>query len=577
MRYLIRLTYFTLFASLLLSCSSSKEAAKAEGEGKADEKSSLQHRALFHEANKEKILGNYSEAEKLFRQLLENEPDNATVHYELARVIRKQNKESEALRLAEKAVELDPGNTWFKLYLAELYEDNNKIDEAVELVEELLAQDPDNEDYYHMLAGAYMLKGQRGEALDILNRLESKFGPDEDIILQKKELYLREGKFSKAVEEMRKLIRHSPRDTRYLSILAEMYMQEEDYDEAFKLYREVQEIDPGDPYIHMSLAEYYRRTGDNDASFVELRKGFANPRLDIDTKVKILMSFYAVGEVYEEMRPQGLELTNILVATHPGDAKAHSVRADFLSRDKRYPEARDALLRVISIDSSKYVVWEQLLRIELQLKKFSDVTSHADRAIDLFPSMPLLYLFKGIGAYNIKEYQKAASAFDLGSKLVVDNPKLKMDFFTYAADTYQELGEYQRSSRYYEKVLEYDEDNVYVLNNYSYFLALRKENLEKAAGMALRANELEPGNSSYEDTYAWVLYMQGKYEEAKIWLEKALSNSGSNSDVILEHYGDVLYKLGEQEKAREYWLKALEHGEGSEFLQKKADEGKLYE
>lgn len=570
---------YTLFFLLVFSpaCSLLKPAADSPEDKGRDEKNAIEARALFHDANRERILGNYSEAEKLFRQLIEKEPANAAAHYELARVYRKLDKASDALSMSEKAVALDGNNQWYKLFLAELYEATGQIEKAIALLEELIVQYPADEDFRKMLTEAYLLTDKPQQALKVLEGMERDFGPEEEVILQKKEVFLHLGKFEKAVEEMEKLLLLNPASTRYMAILAEMYMQEEEYAQALSYYRKIQETDPGDPYIHMALADYYRKTGDNAASFQELQMGFANPRLDVDTKVKILMSFYAVGEMFEEMRAQGLELATILVATHPEDPKSHSVRADFLSREERYAEAVAALKRVISLDSSKYLVWEQLLRLQFELTEFQEMEAYADRAVALFPSMPLPYLFKGIASYQLKNYESAAEAFSMGSLLVVDDPGLRRDFFTYAGDTYQQLKDYPNSSKYYEKVLKEDPDNVYVLNNYSYFLSLRKEKLEKAAEMALRANTLDPDNASFQDTYGWILYQQGEYAEARKWIEKALENGEVENDVILEHYGDVLYRLGEKEKALSYWQKAAEAGSGSDFLLQKIRDGKLYE
>lgn len=576
MKYFFRYI-FLIFLVLSPACNVLKPAAeKGKDEGK-DEKTAIETRALFHDANREHILGNFSEAEKLFRQVLEKEPANPAAHYELARVYHKLDKTTEAMATVEKAVQLDGNNQWYKLFLAELYEATGQVEKAIALLEELVVQHPANEDFRKMLAEAYLLTDKPQQAMKVLEGMERDFGPEEEVLLQKKELWQHLGKFSKAVEEMEKLLSLNPSSTRYMAILAEMYMQEEKYDKALSYYRKIQEIDPGDPYINMALADYYRKTGDNASSFQELQQGFANPRLDVDTKVKILMSFYAVGEMFEEMRTQGLELATILVATHPEDPKSHSVRADFLSREERYAEAAEALKRVISLDSSKYIVWEQLLRMQFELTQFLEMEDYGRRAVELFPSMPLPYLFKGIAAYQLKNYETAAEAFSMGSLLVVDNPELRRDFFTYAADTYQQLKDYPNSSKYYEKVLKEDPDNVYVLNNYSYFLSLRKEKLEKAAEMALRANTLDPDNASFQDTYGWILYQQGEYAEARIWIEKALENVKNENDAILEHYGDVLYRLGEIEKALSYWQKASEAGSGSDFLPQKIRDGKLYE
>jgi Tfp pilus assembly protein PilF len=116
-----------------------------------------------------------------------------------------------------------------------------------------------------------------------------------------------------------------------------------------------------------------------------------------------------------------------------------------------------------------------------------------------------------------------------------------------------------------------------VLNNYAYYLSERNEQLEKADEMSKRSNALSPNQSTYEDTYAWILYKKGNFRDAKVWIEKAINNGAGTNGTILEHYGDIIYKLGEIDKAVEYWEKAKATGDHSELLVKKLTDRKLYE
>ena len=67
----------------------------------------------------------------------------------------------------------------------------------------------------------------------------------------------------------------------------------------------------------------------------------------------------------------------------------------------------------------------------------------------------------------------------------------------------------------YDRSLALRYDNAMVLNNYAYFLSLEGRDLERALAMAGRAIVLEENNPTYLDTYAWVLYRLGRYDEAK--------------------------------------------------------------
>ena len=100
--------------------------------------------------------------------------------------------------------------------------------------------------------------------------------------------------------------------------------------------------------------------------------------------------------------------------------------------------------------------------------------------------------------------------------------------------------------------------------------------MEKAEKYSRRSNEIAPNNRSYIDTYGWILYQLGKYSESEIWLGRA-AKMGVKNAVILEHYGDVLFKLNKIDDAVYYWKEAKFNGKDSELLDKKITDKKLYE
>ena len=86
-------------------------------------------------------------------------------------------------------------------------------------------------------------------------------------------------------------------------------------------------------------------------------------------------------------------------------------------------------------------------------------------------------------------------------------------------DAQNQLKKHEESDAAYDKSLEYNPTNVFVLNNYAYFLSLRNTNLEKAETMSKKANSLEPNSSTFQDTYGWILYQMKKYDDAKVAIE----------------------------------------------------------
>ena len=533
---------------------------------------------IFIDATTAKLLGETTKAIGLFESCLEKNPNHTASMYELAQLYFSTDDYSTAARYAEQASKLEPENKWYRLLLIEIYGKAGKKKELLETCENLVKKYPGNVDYLYELSNAYLVNNDGNNAIKTYDKVEELLGVTEEISLQKQRIFLIQKKTDQAAEELKKLIKEFPdQEIRYLSMLAEMYMEAGKPDEAAGYYQQILAKDPQNPYIHVTLSDYYRQKGDKKRSFDELKLGFANPALDIDTKIRVLLSFFSANDVYTENKADIMELAQILVTTHPDDPKAHSMYGDFLLDDKKYAEARDEFRKVIAIDSSRYAVWESLLNAEIQLADYPALESESSRAIDMFPLLPVPYLFKGVALLEKKQYEDAVNNFNSGLKLVSGNNLLTVQFYTYLGDAYNRMKNHSLSDESYEKALKLDPENSYVLNNYAYYLSLRNENLEKAETMSSKSVKLDPGNAANMDTYGWVLYKLGRFEEAAKWVEKAVAATPSPDTDLLEHLGDIYFKLGNTDKAVLYWQDALKVGKGSEFLEKKVKERKLYE
>jgi tetratricopeptide (TPR) repeat protein len=532
---------------------------------------------MLIDAKKEAIIGNIKGALDLFRQYINRYPDDAVGYFELARLEAEQKNAGESVRLCRLAVKLDPGNIWYSLFLAELCQGTAQFDDAIDIYEKLIAKYPGNLDYLYQLAALYLQVEKYPDAIKIYNQIDEKTGVAEDIILQKQKIYLHLNDLKGAEREIQKLIAAFPDEPRYYSILAEFYMANNMQDKALATYQKIAVMDPDNAYIHMSMADYYRKTGNKEKAFDELKLGFGNPNLDVDTKVNILLSFYTVNQIYNDLKDQAFTLSKILIETHPKDPKVYSIYGDLLVQDKKFPEAREAFIKVLSLDSSRYAVWEQVLQLDLQSNEFDHLVTYSNKAIELFPDQPLPFLFAGLAQLQLKNNEAALKALAGGANLVVDNNELLAQFYMYQGDALHGMKKDPDAFMAYERSIKLKDDNSYVLNNYAYYLSLLGEDLDKAEKMAKKAVTLDPENASFQDTYGWVLFKQKKYKEAAEWILKAIQNKEEPSAEVLEHYGDVLYKLGDETGAHEYWVKAMQKGPGSDLLQKKVTEKKYYQ
>lgn len=572
----------------LLACSPSKEtrtvvkkkptiASSQPPLASLSEKDQIKFKFLFHNANKARMLGNYQEAVTLFKECTLIAPKESTSYYELANLFENSKQNELALEFAQKAVELDGENYWYSIQYAHSLQRNGRGEDAIKQYKKIIDKHGGSIDLYFDLAGMQLYSGKYKASIETFNLIEKQAGITEEISVQKEKIYIKMGDIDNAAKEIEALINEYPENLKYQVLLADLYLANNLTEKAFDVYQEILKKDPENPYAHLSLYDYYKSKGNNKKASESLKMAFASSDLDIDAKMNILLSYYSATD--SEVKKEALELNKILIKAHPKDAKSYTIYADFLYQDKKLESAKENYLKALAFDNSKLPIWNQLIFIESELQDLDGLLRDSKAAIELFPNQPLFYFFYGATNLQRKNYEEAVEYLTLGKDFVVGNPPLLAQFYANLGDAHNSLEAFEKSDENYEAALKIDPNNIYVLNNYGYYLSLREEKLDRAEQLSALCNELEPDQANYQDTYAWILYKQGKFIQAKTWLEKAIANGGETSATILEHLGDTHAKLNNLDKALEYWnkAKALNGSEESELLNKKIADKQLYE
>lgn len=574
---LVLLLFTTTSFSQWKSYYPEEKVSKKEQKKAGNEKNKKLFDIHFFNALKAKSLGDYEEALKHFDKCIKTDQKNPISFYESAIINSEKGNYEIAVEQIKTALKLDPQNRWYLLlYANTLFSKQDFYNSAMQY-KKLLTLEPENQEIYFKLSDAYIYANDFKKAIAVYNEIEKKRGLDKTLSIQKHRLYRQLNDIKGAITELKNALNLFPDDAEVMEILCELYFLNDEKEKAFELFKRLSIITPQNGRIHLTLADYYRENGENEESYNELKLAFKSTELNIDTKIRILISYYQLIADDKEIRKQAYELANILIEIHPKNLKSRAVFADILYIDNQYQKAKEQYLIILEQDKSKNEIWSQVLFIQAEQNDFEGMLKTSEKALEYFPVDPLFYYFNGISNKWFKNYDPAIKSLELGSEFVVENQKLIIEFYSNLADLYHSNEEYSLSDEYYEKVLEIDSNNVLVLNNYAYYLSLRRKKLEKAKEMSFICNELDRDNGTYQDTYAWVLYQLKEYEEAEKWLLKALSNGGNKSAVVVEHYGDILYKLGKKSEALKAWKQAKELGNASKFLNQKIEERKLYE
>ena len=532
---------------------------------------------LYIDASKAKMLSEYEQAAKLYESCKKLDNKAPAVYYELANLYLHFGRLEEALENSREAARMDEKNIYYRIMYAECLKAAENLKEAGSEYQDIIKDFPSQYGVYLDLAMIHIALKQSGKAIDVYNDLEKAFGPIEEVKLKKQYLYLQMGQVEKAAGEIQDLIDLFPENVEYYLLLAELYSANEMEEKAVKAYQEASEKFPEEAEIHLSLARYFTGKKQYKKGIEHFRKAFSSPDLDVDIKVQTLLSLFDVANRDGGYSEDIEELGRILLVTHPGDARVLTLNGDIQINLGRQAEAREYFKRAVKVDASRYPIWNQLLILDAELDYFDSLIADAGQAVELFPYQPVCFYFLGYAHGRKEAYTEAIEAYEQGLKQTVDNDLLKLQFYLGLGDAYHEIEEHEKSDKAFEDAIKIDPDNTIALNNYSYYLSIRGEKLEKALEMSGRTLKLEGNSATYLDTYAWILYRMGKFKEAKENLQKALDSGGSNSGVILEHMGDACYQLGEKEKAFEYWNKASKKSDVSELLEKKLKDGTLYE
>ncbi|MDH6534775.1 tetratricopeptide (TPR) repeat protein [Parabacteroides sp. PM5-20] len=531
---------------------------------------------FFLEGLNLKLVGKYDAAFDAFSHCQKIDSTASAVLYELSFFYMQLNRQEKAVELLRQAVAYKPENFTYRMALASINRTLGLYGEAAEEYEKLVQQYPAKTDLNFYLADALSQAGEIEKAIEAYNALELAIGMSEALSVQKFRLYTQLEQKGNAYREIEKLAVKFPMEARYPLLLGDLYLENKELEKALTSYEKAHTIDPSNPYYIVSMANYYEAKGDKEAAEKQIKEALVNEQLDVQTKVGILSQYI----VRLQQSKQGIENVTVLfqelLEQHPEDTELKMRYGSLLMAQNKNEEAKFQFQLVTELEPGNQAAWQHLLNLALRSEDLPEVVRICTTCMELFPEAPEYYFYLGIAYYQQEQYQEALHTYYAGIAIIpAENGQLKSDFYGQIGDIYYQLKQMDKTYEAYDEALKYNDKNIMVLNNYSYFLALDKKDLKKAERMSAITVKMEPDNATYLDTFAWIFFVQGDYSLAKIYIQQALEKDKTNSYELVDHYGDILYMTGDPEKAVEQWIRAKEMGKESEVLDRKIIE-KIY-
>lgn len=556
----IVLSALVLLGTLVFSCSLFARSPRADAKSKKTLPRAEQASLFYLEGIKSNVLeGDSARAKAWFKKVLEIDSTHSPSLYELASLMALDQPE-EALQYSLKANAIDTANTWYKMQLGRLLIATQRYDSALTLYDQLIRMNPNDPDNYRLKALLYDQLGQPEKALEMLETAENRFGIIELLASHKLQLLLNTQQFDRAMAEARMLVETFPYNEDNYVVLAELYammnmnnLAQENYDKALS-------INPNSMRALASLNDFYKRQNDNVRFLETASKLFRLKEFPLETKLKFYEELFQNPSFVRNNFIQMGELVRTLAITYPEDLRTLDLYARYLIAGGSIEQALQLYKSHVTDSIPQKQIFNDIIGMEAYLKRADSVDKYTTIALERFPEDAELRLQKAsVTAYMMEKPQEAVPLFEEALKYAKTD-SLRSVIYGAIGDNYHTLGDDRKCFKAYDKGMKLDTTNVSIYNNYSYFLSLRNERLDKALEWAQKAVRLDPNNPTFLDTYAWVLYQLGRYEEARIPMRQAISLDSDNNKELYVHYGDILYKLGDRFMASYYWKKALENG-----------------
>ena len=542
---------FTIHYSLFTSFAVAQDTAK-------------RYDAFFLEAICQQEKGNHDAAFDLLTHCVEIDSTRSEAYYYLARYYDFLKDKDKGLAYSEKAAQLEPDNDTYLETLANNYISRRKYDAAIEVLERIYAKNRDREEVLSMLVQLYEQQKDYEGAIRTLSRLETLEGKNERISMAKSELYTQKGDKKAAISEIKQLADQYPNDLNYRCLYGTTLYLNGQQKKALAIYTDILKKDPESRNAQMAMLSHYNDINDSVQAHVWLERLLMNKNATTQDRVMLLRQVIGESERSGGDSTQVLNLFSRVLNTPQADADLAIFCATYMNLKKMPSDSISPVLEhALTLEPTNAAA-------RLQLVSYAWTAGDRDRVIALCqdarqynPDEMAFYYYQGIAYYQKDQLDQALNAFQNGIGVITaqSDPSIVSDFYAVMGDILHQKGLAREAFVAYDSCLVWKDDNIGCLNNYAYYLSELGEQLDKAEQMSYRTIKAEPKNATYLDTYAWILFMQQRYSEAKIYIDQTLQYDNDTSAVLLEHAGDIYYQAGDSAQALAFWQQALERAE----------------
>lgn len=535
---------------------------------------SRRYNYFFLEAVHQQNAGHYDAAFDLINYCLQLNPNAAEAYFMRSGYYSELNLDSLDFADLVKAATLQPSNDTYQERLAEGYLNTGKYDKAIETYENLYSNNRSRSDVLGDLVQLYKQQKDYDGMLRTIRRIEQVEGESDQTAMMKMNVYELKGDEKNAYKTLKMLADTHPIDQNYTLMLGNWLMQHKGQKEAYKLYTEALNADPSNVYAQSAMYDYYRAMSQDSLANGMMNRILLGKNTPQKSRIQFLRQAIMDSEERKDDSTEVVKLIDRVQQVVPTDTLVAQMRVAYYSMKKfPKPDVNKALSELLELQPDNAGTRMQLIQNEWDSGNWKKIDSLSTPGMLYNPDEMAFYYFSGLSRWYEKDNRGALDALQRGTRAITDksNRETVGVIYSILGEIYHNMGNKAQSFAAYDSCLQWKPDDVVTLNNYAYYLGEEGVNLKKAEEMSAKAVKAEPKNATYLDTYAWVLYKQKRYAEAKIYIDMALkfTADSTNDATLREHAGDIYVGLKNYTSAVEFYKQALQQGGDIKMLNRK--------
>lgn len=409
---------------------------------------------LFFEALKQKGIENYDRSVQALLKCIELDDSQSILYYELGKNYIYLKNFGAAEDALKKAIKLEQDNEWYLYALYGLYIDQKESDKAIKTLKELVSY---HSNYKEDLVALYMSTKKYNEALKLLDELDAELGVSFNRDYMRNQIYEATGRKKDQIKNLEKRVENNPdKEANYLALIYR-YSANNENEKAFETAKELLKINPNSQLVHLALYKFYLEGNNTDKAIESMKIVVKSPQIKPEAKLKVLSDFVKFTTKNPQYESVLIEATAFVADINSGESLIEMAQYYLTQGNKN--KALYYYEQAIILDSDNFKVLRNILLLHIDLMQYDIASSKAKKALDKYPSQPILYLVNGVALNKLKKGKEALSSLEMGLDFIIDDVKTEIDFYNQISIAYSLLNNEVKAKAFSDKAKQLETPN----------------------------------------------------------------------------------------------------------------------